>query len=188
MNKSRTSTLLTIIGAIGVVATAVMAAKDTPKAQYLIQKAEYEKDEDLTTFEKVKAAAPAYIPTAIVAGSTIACVLGSNILNKQTQASMASAYALLDASYKEYRRKVNDIYGENADSEILEQMAQDDYEEEPIDDLPDGEALFWDPMAGQYFHDTLDNVLQKTDIGDGMECYIISTPFDVPMSYWWGRT
>jgi len=188
MNRSRTSTLLTIIGAIGVVATAVTAVKNTPKAQYLIQKAEYEKDEELTTLEKVKAAAPAYIPTAIVAGSTIACVLGSNILNKQTQASMASAYALLDASYKEYRRKVIDIYGENADSEVLEQLAKDDYEEEVIDDLPDGELLFWDSNSGKYFTGTIEDVLQKTDLGDGMECYIISTPFDIPMSYWWGRS
>ena len=187
MNKSRMSTFLTIIGAIGVVATAITAAKDTPKAQYLIQKAEYEKDEELTVVEKVKAAAPAYIPTAIVAGSTIACIFGSNILNKQTQASMTSAYALLDASYKKYREKVKDIYGENADSEVLEQMAQDDYEE-PFDDLPDGKLLFWDPMSGQYFRDTLDGVIQKTDMGDGMECYIISTPFDVPLSYWWGRS
>lgn len=186
MNKSSVSTLLTIIGAIGVVATAITAVKNTPKAQYLIQKAEYEKDEELTTFEKVKAAAPAYIPTAIVAGSTIACVLGSNILNKQTQASMASAYALLDASYKEYRRKVNDIYGENADSEILEQMAKDDYEEYD-NELPDGEVLFWDVNSGKYFSGTFEDVIQKTEMEDGMECFIISTPFDVPVSYWWGR-
>lgn len=186
MNKSRVSTLLTIVGAIGVVATAITAAKNTPKAQYLIQKAEYEKEEELTLVEKIKVAAPAYIPTVIVAGSTIACVLGSNVLNKQTQASMASAYALLDASYKEYRRKVNDIYGENADSEVLEQMAKDDYEEFD-DELPNGEVLFWDPMTGKVFSDTFDNVLQKTDMGDGLECYIINTPFDVPLSYWWGR-
>jgi hypothetical protein len=99
---------------------------------------------------------------------------------------MASAYALLDASYKEYRRKVNDIYGENADSEVLEQLAKDDYEEFE-GELPDGEVLFWDPMTGKVFSDTFDNVLQKTDMGDGLECYIINTPFDVPLSYWWGR-
>ena len=188
MNKSRTSTLLTIVGAIGVIATAVTAAKNTPKAQYLIQKAEYEKDEELTTLEKIKVAAPAYIPTVIVAGSTIACIFGSNILNKQTQASMASAYALLDASYKEYRRKVNDIYGENADSEVLAQMAKDDYEEETVDELPDGELLFWDCNSGKYFTSTMDEVIQKTDLGDGMECYIVSTPFDIPVSYWWSRS
>lgn len=186
MNKSGVSTLLTVIGAIGVVATAITAVKNTPKAQYLIQKAEYEKDEELTTFEKVKVAAPAYIPTAIVAGSTIACILGSNVLNKQTQAAMASAYALLDASYKEYRRKVNDIYGENADSDILEQMAKDDYEEYD-DELPDGEVLFWDTNSGKYFTGTFEDVIQKTEMEDGMECFIISTPFDVPVSYWWGR-
>lgn len=184
---SGTSTLLSCIGIIGVIATAVMAAKDSTKAHYLLVDAEIEKGDELTTKEKVLVAAPAYIPTIVTAGATIACVLGANILNKRGQASLMSAYALLDTSYKEYRRKVEEIYGEGSDDAIMSELAKDEYEEAPIDELPEGETLFWDSLSGQYFTSTIDEVLLKVEMEDGMEAYIINTPYDVPLSYWWGR-
>lgn len=180
MNKSQVSTVLTIVSALGVVITAVVAVKNTQKAKQAIERAEWDKGEELTTAEKVKAAAPAYIPTVAVGGATIACIFGANVFNKQTQASMASAYALLDASYKEYRRKVEEIYGEGSDDEIIRQLAQDEYEETLIDEIPEGELLFFDYNSMQYFHSTVDEVLQKVELEDGMECYILCTPFDTP--------
>lgn len=183
---SGASTLLTCIGIVGVIATAIMAAENSNKARDLLIEAEIDKGDDLTTKEKVMVAAPAYIPTVVVAGATIACALGANILNKRSQASLASAYALLDTSYKEYRRKVEELYGEGADSAVMAEVAKDDYEEDPIEELPEGELLFWDSSCRRYFRATLDQVLQKVDMEDGMEAYIINSPFDVPASYWWG--
>ena len=91
---SKASTLLTFIGVVGVIATAVMAVKDSTKARNLLIDAEIDKGCDLSTKEKIIVAAPAYIPTVVVAGATIACVLGANILNQRSQASLMSAYAL----------------------------------------------------------------------------------------------
>ena len=183
MKKSSVSTLLTIFGAVGVVATAVVAVKSAPKAEYLLEKAEYEKGDKLTKLEKVKIAAPAYIPAIAVGTATIACIFGSNAINKHIQASMASAYVLLDSSYKAYRRKVEETFGEGSDEDILAKMAVDEYERELISEIPEGELLFWDPNTRQYFLSTVDHVLQKTEMEDGMECYIISTPFDVPWDW-----
>lgn len=183
MKKSSVSTLLTIFGAAGVVVTAVMAVKATPKAQHLLEKAEYEKYDKLTKLEKVKVAAPAYIPAIAVGTATIACIFGANALNKHIQASMTGAYALLDSSYKAYRRKVEETYGEGSDDDILAKMASDEYEKELISEIPEGELLFWDPNTRQYFLSTVDHVLQKTEMEDGMECYILSTPFDVPWDW-----
>lgn len=178
MNKMKMSTVLTCLGAVGVAVTAVLTAKATPKASALIEKAEYKKDDKLTKLEIVKAAAPAYIPPIIAGVSTIACIFGANTLSKKSQASIASAYALLDASYKEYTSKVKELYGEEADSRIKEEMARDGYADlEMI--VPKGEQLFYDLNTMQYFTATLDDVLQKTEMDDGLECYIISTPFDV---------
>jgi len=180
MNKSHVSTILTVVSALGVIATAIVAVKNTQKAKQALERAEWDKGEELTTGEKIKAAAPAYIPTAVVGGTTIACIFGANVLNKQTQASLASAYALLDASYKEYRRKVEEIYGEGADNNVMQQVAVDEYEETLIDEIPEGELLFFDYNSMQYFHSTVNEVLQKVEMEDGMECYIICTPFDTP--------
>lgn len=180
MDKSRISTILTIVSTLGVVATAVTAAKNTPKAKAIIEKAEKDKGESLTKIEKIKVAAPAYIPTVVVGATTIACIFGANVLNKQTQASMASAYALLNASYKEYRRKVEDIYGEGSDNKVMQQVTVDEYEETLIEEIPEGELLFFDFNSMQYFTATLDDVVQKVEMEDGMECYILNTPFDTP--------
>ena len=110
--KRNGSTILTIGGAAGVIATAVVAVKETPKALYLLEQAKKEKGEDLTKFEKVKVAGPVYIPSIILGASTIACIFGANVLNKRQQAVMTSAYALLDSSYKEYKKKVKEVLKE----------------------------------------------------------------------------
>lgn len=177
------STVLTCIGATGVVATSAMAVKATPKAIKLLKNAEEEKGDKLTKLEVVKTAAPAYIPAAVTGIATIACVFGANILNKHQQAAMASAYALLDRSYKAYSNKVNELYGEESSAEIKEALAKEEYEgldrEEPSDD----KELFWDFNTMQYFEARFDDVVQKTEMGDGTVCYIISTPIDNPLDY-----
>jgi hypothetical protein len=172
------STLLTCIGAVGVIVTSIATAKVTPKAVLALEEAKAEKGEELTALEKVKVAGPVYIPPVALGLSTIACIFSANMLDRRTQASMAGAYALLDNSYKEYKRKLKDIYGEDADSKIKEAIAKEQYDEQ--EELPEGTHLFFDYNSGQYFNATMDEVLQKFTTDDGLEGYIISMPWDVP--------
>ena len=155
--KRNASTILTCAGGAGVIATSVMAVKATPKALRSIDEAKKEKGEELTKMEIVKVAGPAYIPAAVVGLSTIACVFGANVLNKRSQASLASAYALLDSSYKEYRAKVKDLYGEEVDTHIKKEIAKDKYAENDIS-VEDGKELFYDDFSGRYFESTLADV------------------------------
>lgn len=176
--KRNSSTILTCLGAAGTVATAVLAVKATPKAIRLLDEAEEVKGEELTNLEKVEIAGPAYIPAILVGLSTVACIFGANTLNKRQQASLMSAYALLDSSYQEYRNKVTEIYGEDADDQIKEEIVKD-RRKEFEENLPEGEALFFDYNAMEYFNASFDDVLQKVTMEDGLECYIISTPYNV---------
>ena len=150
--------ILTYIGSIGVVVTSVMAIKATPKAIVLLEDARAEKGDDLTKFEKVMVAGPAYIPTIIVGASTIACVFGANILNQRQQAALMSAYALLDSTYKEYQNKVVDLYSEEADSRVKKEIAKDKYLGD--DKLVGNDALFYDEFSGRYFESTNAKVLK----------------------------
>ena len=127
--KRNASTILTCLGGIGVVATTVMAVKATPKALQLIEEAEQEKGEKLTTWETVKTTAPTYIPTVLFGVGTVACIFGANILNKRQQASLMSAYALLDESYKKYRRTVVELYGKETNEEIVNAIAVEEANE-----------------------------------------------------------
>lgn len=190
IKRSHVSTLLTCIGAIGVFATSIMAVKATPKATKLLEVSEKEKGEKLTKIETIKIAGPAYIPAAVVGVSTIACIFGANILSKNSQASLASAYALLDRSYKEYRNKVNELYGEEADDEVRAEITKDyyeeyeerdDYDEMISDEETDDVKLFFDYNTLKMFQAPMSKVINKTTMEGGTECYIITSPIDPPI-------
>lgn len=157
--KRNGSTILTCIGGVGVIATAVMAVKATPEALELIDRAKDKKGEVLTKTETVKAAWKPYIPSVLIGTGTLLCVFGANVLNKRQQAALMSAYALLDNSYKEYRKKVKEIYGEDTDRTIMNEIAKDHYDEEE-DDYGDGLELFYDEYSQRYFRSTEIDVLK----------------------------
>lgn len=245
--KKHSSTILTIAGGIGVVATTVMAVKATPKAIRLIEEAKTEKKEELTVLEKFKITGPVYIPSALMGVGTLACIFGANALNKRQQAALVSAYAMIDSSYKEYKQKLKEIYGEEAHEEIVNAIAVEKAKDVGItaeslcantcltNDASCGEpVLFYDEFSNRYFEATIEQVitaqyhlnrnfvlrgysplnelydflgLEPTDYGskvgwavddeiywvdfnnrkvvldDGLECYIIETPWGPSTEY-----
>lgn len=151
--KRNSSSILTGIGAAGVVVTSVMAVKATPKAIRILEEAKEEKGEDLTAIETVRAVGPIYIPAIVSGVSTIACIFGANILNKRNQAALASAYAFLDNSYKEYKNKVSELYGDDANNNIREEIAKDKYKYYS-NSFTDDKQLYFDEYSGRYFQST----------------------------------
>lgn len=171
--KRNSATILTCIGAAGVAATAVLSATQTPKALRLIEEAKKEKGEELTKAEVVKAAAPAYIPAVVVGGATVACILGSNVLNKRTQASLASAYALVSSTYTEYKDKVKELCGEETHEKVMSSIAAEKTKDTNImaysccgaysmdfKDADEEIRLFYDSFGNRYFESTISKVLQ----------------------------
>ena len=156
--KRNASTILTCAGGAGVIATTVMAVKATPKALSLLENAKEEKGEDLTKIETLKIAGPAYIPTVVTGLSTIACIFGANVISKRQQATLMSAYALLDNSYKEYKNKVDELYGEEAGEKVRGEIAKDKYTGDDLL-LDDDTELFYDFYSGRYFESTKEMVL-----------------------------
>jgi hypothetical protein len=164
--KRSAPAILTFVGAVGVVATAVMAVRETPKAVRLLGKAKEQKGGDLTKLETAKIAAPVYIPAIAVGVSAIVCIFGANVLNKRSQASLASAYGLLSQSYKRYKDSTKAVYGDDADSRIKAQAAESTYVSaggmslysEALD--PESErVLCYDMFSQRYFTATMASVL-----------------------------
>ena len=73
-------------------------------------KTKEEKGEKLSKWKKVKAAS--YVPAVLIGAATVTCVIGANLLTSRRQANIASAYALVNESYKQYQNKVREIYGD----------------------------------------------------------------------------
>ena len=108
--RKSSPTILSCIGAIGVVATSALAVRATPKAIRKIRtdsKVNHDGDpEAYSKLEAVRSAWVCYIPAAISGTATIFCIFGANVLNKRQQASISSAYALLNSSYQDYNDKI----------------------------------------------------------------------------------
>ena len=170
--KKASPTILTCIGAAGVVAAAVLAVKATPKADSLI-KADSRRNHDgdpyaATKLEAVKSCWKCYIPAAATGVATIICIFGANTLNKKQQASLASAYALVNRSYSDYKHKLKELYGEDAHKKIMESIAAEKSSMPPItatggfsnsslefEDANEEQRLFYDSFSKRYFQDFL---------------------------------
>lgn len=159
--KKNASTILTCVGAVGVVATAVTAVRATPKAMAVIDEAKTEKGGELSKWETIQLTAPVYLPSVLVGTGTIVAIFGAHLMSKRTQAALTSAYALLDQSYKEYKNKVAELYGEDAHGEVTREIAKDYYDEEEYEDeYEDGKQLFYETYSKQYFRAANETVLR----------------------------
>lgn len=164
--KRASPTILSIVGAAGVIATAVTAVRATPKAMILIEQVRCEKVDDenpvtdrtptLTPIEVVKTTWRCYIPSILIGTGTIACIFGANGLNKRQQTAITSAYILLDNAYKEYQKKVKELYGDEADAQVRKEITKDHYEHhEPSE----GNLLFFDFFSGRYLERTPEQII-----------------------------
>ena len=244
------STVLTVAGGIGVVLTTVTAIKATPKALETLEEAKEKLDKDLTTVEKIKIAGPKYIPTILIGTGTIACILGANVMSKRHQVALVSAYALIDSSFKEYKQKLKELYGEETHNNVVDALAVEKVDRDwgvsgsyfgQSCDLANEEAcgdpvLFYEENSGRYFESTIEQVLnamyhinrnyalrgycylneyyeflgleatdygsvmgwaptdegeywieynmRKTVLDDGLEVYILETPFEPTYEPW----
>lgn len=169
-SKFKANTLLCFAAAGGVAVTAVLAAKETPKAVDLLKKAKEENLDKKQTFFTV---APAYIPATISGILTIACIFSASIMSKHHQAAITSAYALLNEQYKRYKNKVIEIHGKEAHEHIMQELAVEKTADTRIctpgvfgscsslefEDSNEESHLFYDSFSDRYFESRFSRVL-----------------------------
>ena len=160
-------TILTIMSAVGLVSTVVMAVKATPNAQDALYDAEEEKGKatdcyDLTVSETVKVAGPYYIPAALMGGMTLACIFGAHYCSKKQREVLASSYILAQTTLQEYQRKVVVRIGVNKERDMRNEVRQAvaDKQAPPANYISDskeailtghGNSLFYDIPSDTYF-------------------------------------
>lgn len=168
---------LSCVASVGVVVTTVLAVKATPKAMELI-KADSRNNHDgdpyaYTKKEAITSAWKCYIPAVAFGASTIACIIGANVLNRRQQAALTSAYAFVNNSYKEYKDKLKELYGEEAHQRIMKELAVEKAKKIPLEagtflgsqtlgfeTLKEDERLFYDAIGDRYFTSTITRVLE----------------------------
>ena len=155
--------ILVGIGVTGLLTTTVLAVKATPKALQLIEDAQYEKGEELTVSEKVKAAWKPYIPAAVTAVASTACIIGASSVNAKRNAALATAYTLSETALKEYKSKVVETIGEKKEQVVRDAIAKDKIEKDPVKHheviiTEKGNTLCYDAISGKYFRSDIDKL------------------------------
>lgn len=167
------STVLSVAGGVGVILTAVTAVKATPKALEVLEEAKEKKGSELTRLEKVKIATPTYIPSILIGVGTITCIFGANVMSKRHQAALVSAYTLVDTSFKEYKNKLKELYGEETHNNVIDALAIEKVDRDwtvsgayfdqscdlTTEDACGDPVLFYEENSGRYFESTIEQVL-----------------------------
>ena len=170
----KTPTILSFLGAAGVITTSMLAVRVTPKALKKINndsKKNHKGDPNAyTSIEAIKSAWIYYIPSIIIGASTIACIFASDTLNKNTQSALMGSYILVNESFKEYRQKLKTLYGEETHKRIVDEIAKDAHINAPTivgnsslrwdDGEDETRRLFYDSFSKRYFESTLSRVLE----------------------------
>ena len=142
--KRNASTLLTCLGAGGMVTTIALAIKVTPKAYSKVVDAKIDKAVEqeiqdlelpkLTVLEMIRVCWRDYLSTVAIGTGSLVCFFGANALSRRQQTSMAAAYTALVSAFEGYRDKVKAICGPGTDVMIEKAVEQEKQEIE--DDRP----------------------------------------------------
>ena len=133
--------ILVVAGVVGVVASAVMACKATTKINTILDETKQNVDkihdcmadeslsEEYSPEDGQKDLAVVYVQTgvklaklyapAIMLGTlSITSIVASNNILRKRNVALAAAYATVDRSFKEYRHRIVERFGEEIDREI----------------------------------------------------------------------
>lgn len=169
--------ILTGVGVVGTVSTAVLTGKATMKASKIIHREslhvtpddadtignDFTGLPDFSFTDKVKMVWPQYIPAAGVGGLTILAILYAHRLNAKEVAALATAYGLSEKKFEEYRDKVTEKLGMMKEEEVREQIAQDRVDANPVDNRTviitgTGDVLCYDVLTDRYFNSTIEKI------------------------------
>lgn len=175
--------ILTGIGIAGMITTTVLAVRATPKALQLIEQRKEElnnqqldkemtKDGDLRNYNEVtklslgdtfKATWKCYIPSAVTAAASIACLVGASSVHIKRNAVLATAYKLSETALTEYKEKVIETIGEKKEKVIRDKVHQEHIEKNPVSKneviiTEKGNTLCYDYLSGRYFKSDMDKI------------------------------
>ena len=133
--------ILVVAGVVGVVASAVIACKATTKLDDILEQTKADVDkihecvgrtdlaEPYTEDDSKKDLAIVYIqtgvklvklyaPAVILGALSITSIVGSHYILKKRNIALATAYATVDKGFKEYRKRVAEKIGDEAEKEL----------------------------------------------------------------------
>ena len=149
--------ILVVAGVIGTVVSAVMACKATTKVNDILEQhkedvekihtvakdekyadeyteSDMKKDLTIVYAQTALKFAKLYGPAVLLGGLSITGILTSNNILRKRNIALATAYAALDKSFKGYRERLTERYGETVDRELKYGIKAQKIEETVVDE------------------------------------------------------
>lgn len=178
--RNNSTTLLTGVGVLGTISTAVLTGRASFRAANIIHNEVIDRCENSVdrlnrdqsanidtlepTFkEKLEMVWPQFIPPVGVGVLTVAAIITANRLSAKEAAALATAYGISEKALQEYREKVVERLGEGKEQKIRDEIAQDRVNnthdsKTPIVVPGSGEVLCLDLWTGRYFQSTVEKI------------------------------
>lgn len=160
--------ILTGFGVAGFIGTAVLAAKEAPKAESAIKKEKRDKTirvrgevnyenelVELTLVEKVKTTAGYYWPSVALGTASAVCILSAHKIDLTRLASVTAAYQLSKSDLKDLKHKIIEKDGKEKLKEYEKDTHKDVLSNTPpstIYNTGKGTTVFYDPTSGMLFY------------------------------------
>lgn len=156
--KKHSPEILLVTGITGVVTSAVMACKATTKVDAIVEETkksidmihegmeagnicdvEYteedgKKDLAIVYIQTGVKFAKLYGPSVLLGLTSIGCILASNNIIHKRNVALSAAYTAIDRSFKGYRSRVIERFGENMDRELRYNIKTQEVKETVVDE------------------------------------------------------
>lgn len=157
--QKKSPEILVGIGIVGAVASAVLACKATTKAGAIVEESknsltdireakengvtkagesyseeDHKKDLAIAYVQTGVKFAKLYAPAVMLGAASIASILASHNIMKKRNVALAAAYAAVDKSFKDYRDRVIERFGEQVEKELRYNIKAQEIEETVTDD------------------------------------------------------
>lgn len=164
--------LLTAVGVVGTVSTAVLTARSTFRAADILAEVNSNDgtipDEDivwLTPQEKIRLVWKVYLPPVVTGTLTCAAIIGANYIGQRRAAALAAAYALSERAFADYKQQVVQKFGERKEQQVRDDLAQNLVSRHPVDESTiistgGGNVLCFDQYTGRYFYSDMETLRQ----------------------------
>ncbi|QFG13651.1 hypothetical protein PBI_SHEPARD_44 [Arthrobacter phage Shepard] len=147
--------ILTGMAVAGLVTTAILAGKASPRAFMDIQHAESERSEPLSNTEKIHLTFHYFIPAAVAGSLTIGAIIMAQSINSKRQAAFISAYTIAENRYREYQKRVAETVGDQKEQQIHDEATAATAHQNPIRNkvfvTGKGHIVTYDEMSDRYF-------------------------------------
>lgn len=177
MFSDNSPAILTAIGVVGTVSTAVLAGKAAVKANGFLAEEEHRRNmhnsrvgefdlQPLSRKETFLLVWQDFIPPAVSGMLTVTSIILANRIGTRRAAAMAAAYSLSERAYSEYKEKVVEHLGKNKEMKVRDEIAQDQITRRPPSNdmiVVGSDVIFHEAFTGRYFKSTMEDIKQAVN-------------------------